>query len=174
MYSKEQKNEVINFLVDNFKSHDCFYIIDVTKLNMEKNMMLRRQCYDSGIKMKVAKNSLIYLALKGANINNLDNDFINQECFKNISALLFVNEKYNLPGKILYNFKRDQFDKIELKCAYINGEFFSGKDKLKYLASLKTKNEVISEIVFSCLSRLSITLLSLEKAKELSEAENKQ
>ena len=93
---------------------------------MEKNMMLRRQCYDSGIKMKVAKNSLIYLALKGANINNLDNDFINQECLKNISALLFVNEKYNLPGKILYNFKRDQFDKIELKCAYINGEFFSG------------------------------------------------
>ena len=61
MYSKEQKNEVINFLVDNFKSHDCFYIIDITKLNMEKNMMLRRQCYDSGIKMKVAKNSLIYL-----------------------------------------------------------------------------------------------------------------
>ena len=173
MYSKGQKNEVINSLIENFKSHDCFYMIDITSLNVEKNMLLRRQCYDSNIKMKVAKNSLIYLALKGANIDNLDNDFIQQNCLKNISALLFINEQYNLPGKILFNFKKSQFNKLELKCAYLNGEFFSGKDKLSYLATLKTKNEIIAEIVYSCLGKLSMILLSLLKHKEASENEAK-
>ena len=158
MYSRSEKNNRIQDLAEDFKSHDCFYIVDITGINVKNNMSLRRKCKSNGVTFKVAKNSLI-------NIKDVDKDRINNECLKNISAILFVNELYNKPGKIVKEFKKTDFENIKLKCAYINGDVFYGNEQLDHLSKLKSKNELIGDIILALKSGINTVVSGILDSK---------
>jgi large subunit ribosomal protein L10 len=129
-------------------------------------MNLRKKCKSNGVSFKVAKNSLISLAMEeNINIKDVDKDKINNECLKNISGILFVNEFYNKPGKIVKEFKKTDFEKIQLKCAYINGDVFYGNDQLDHLSKLKSKNELIGDIILALKSGINTVVSGILDSK---------
>jgi len=166
MYNREEKNNRIHDLAEDFKAHDCFYIVDVTGINVKSNMNFRKKCRSNGVTFKVAKNSLISLALNSiSNLKAEDKEKIYNECLKNISGILFVNESYNKPGKIVKEFKNTDFKDIKLKCAFVNGDVFYGDDKLEHLSKLKSKNELIGDVILALKSGINKVIGGIVESK---------
>ncbi len=139
---KEDKNKIIDSLVESFTQYGSFYITDISSLTVEKTNTLRRKCYSSNIKLRVAKNKLIQKALQKIEGNDYSAIF---PTLKGSSAIMFC-ETANVPAKVIKEF-RQKNDKPVLKSAYIDSSVFIGDHQLDILAALKSKNELIADIV---------------------------
>ncbi len=137
---KEVKDTIIAELGQKLQEFPHFYLVDVTGLNAEATSNLRRQCFKSEIKMVVVKNTLLAKALDASDV---DFSPLNV-CLKGTTAVMFTNTA-NVPAKLLKDYKKDGIP--ALKAAYAEESFYVGADKLDELAALKSKNEVIAEIV---------------------------
>ena len=144
--TKEKKEFTINNVKDCMKKHDCFYVINISNIDVAKSILFRRICKKSGILVKVVKNSLITIALNDLCLSDADKKNINEKWLKGISAMLFINENYSIPGKIIKKFRVDTFDGLSLKFAYVAGELYSGEDGLNCLCSMKTLSELLCDI----------------------------
>ncbi len=142
--TKEQKNEVIELLKDKFAQYDNFYVANTESLTVEQVGKLRRICFDKKVEMKVAKNTLIKKALE-----NLDDKKYSPvyEALNGVTALLFsANAKE--PALIISSFRKDSnLEKPVLKAAFIDGDVFAGDNQLKTLSTLKSKQDIIGEII---------------------------
>ena len=139
--TRDEKNQIIDELVGTLSEYGSFYITDISALNSEKTSKLRRLCFNRQVRMKVAKNTLIAKAL-----GKIEGDFTGiLPTLKGSSAILTA-EFPNVPGKLIKEF-RSGSDKPVLKSAYIDGGAFVGDNQLDALASLKSKNELIGDIV---------------------------
>lgn len=137
---KEVKDTIIVELGEKLKEFSHFYLVDVTGLNAEKTGSLRRKCFKSEIKMVVVKNKLLHKAFEASDV-----DFEPvYGCLKGSTAVMFCNTA-NVPAKLLNDFKKEGIP--ALKAAYAEECFYVGSDKLDDLVSLKSKNEVIADIV---------------------------
>lgn len=137
---KEVKDTIITELGQKIQEFPHFYLVDVTGLDAEKTSNLRRKCFKSEIKMVVVKNSLLHKAFEASDI-----DFTElYGSLKGTTAVLFTNTA-NVPAKLLKEYEKEGVP--ALKAAYAEESFYVGADKLAELASLKSKNEVIAEIV---------------------------
>ena len=137
---KEIKDTIIVGLGEKIKEYPHFYLVDVSGLNAEQTSTLRRKCFKSEIKMVVVKNTLLHKAFEDSEI-----DFSPlYDCLVGNIAVMFSNTA-NIPAKLLKEYKKEGIP--ALKAAYAEEGFFIGADKLDELASLKSKNEVIAEIV---------------------------
>jgi large subunit ribosomal protein L10 len=137
---KEVKDTIIVELGEKLKQYPHFYLVDVTGLNAENTSKLRRKCFKSNIKMVVVKNTLLHKAFEASNI-----DFSPlYGALKGNTAVLFT-ETANEPARMLKEYTKEGIP--ALKAAYAEEGFFVGADKLEELASLKSKNEVIADIV---------------------------
>lgn len=142
--TKEQKNEVIELLKGKFSQYDNFYITDTETLTVDQIGKLRRACFDKNVEMKVAKNTLIRKALE-----SIDNDKYAPvyESLNQVTALLF-SENPKEPALILSSFRKDsKVERPVLKAAYIDGSVFEGDEQLKVLTTLKSKQDLIGEII---------------------------
>lgn len=138
---KDQKQEIVQALAEQIKSSGNFYITDTADLPVEKVNDIRRKCFESGIEIKVAKNTLIKKALIEAGVDS-------EEIFgvlKGASTMMF-SEVGNAPAKLIDQLRKEG-DKPVLKAAYIEEAAFVGDDQLKALVNLKSKNELIADIV---------------------------
>ena len=118
------------------------YITDVSSLNAQKTSELRREFFKGGIEMEVAKNTLIEKAFQ-----RTDKDFgALVDTLKGNTALLFATDS-KLPAKIIKDFRK-KTDKPYLKGAYIDTDIFVGDDQLEALIKLKSKNELIGDVIF--------------------------
>ena len=117
-----------------------FYLVDVTGLNAEATSNLRRKCFQKDIKMVVVKNNLLHKAFEASEI---DYEPI-YGALKGNTAVLFSNTA-NVPAKLLKEYTKEGIP--ALKAAYAEESIYVGADKLEELASLKSKNEVIAEVV---------------------------
>ena len=136
---KEVKNTIIAELGELIKQYPHFYIVDVTGLNAEKTVDLRRKAFQQNIKTVVVKNKLLIKALDAA-----EQDFSElYGSLKGNTALMFC-ETANLPAKLLKEYKDAN---PTLKAAYAEESIFVGAEKLAELAALKSKNELIAEVV---------------------------
>src|SRR5207249_99851 len=117
------------------------YVTDTSHLTVEKTNQLRRLCFNKGVKMLVAKNSLIQKAMekKGESYNDL---FVS---LKGTTALMF-SETGNVPAKLIKEFRK-KGDKPALKGAYVETAVFIGDNQLDALASIKSKDELVGEII---------------------------
>ncbi|HLW49858.1 MAG TPA: 50S ribosomal protein L10 [Sphingobacteriaceae bacterium] len=138
---KEDKHEVVQALTEQIKSFGNFYITDTADLTVEKVNVIRRKCFENGITIKVAKNTLIRKALEGAGI---ESDEING-VLKG-SSTLFFSETGNAPAKLIKELRKTG-DKPVLKGAYIDAAVFIGDNQLDMLTKLKSKEELIGEII---------------------------
>ena len=137
---KEDKGIVISQLTETVKEYPNFYLTDIEALNAEKTSALRRKCFQSEIKMVVVKNTLLHKAFEASDI-----DFSElYGSLKGTTAVLFTNTA-NVPAKLLKEYEKDGIP--ALKAAYAEEGVYVGADKLAELSAIKSKSEVIAEIV---------------------------
>lgn len=137
---KEVKDTIVVELGQKLNEYSHFYLVDVTGMNAGATSKLRRECFKNDIKMVVVKNTLFHKALESA-----EADFEPlYGCLKGSTAVLFCNTA-NVPAKMLKNYKKEGIP--ALKAAYAEECLYIGADKLEELAALKSKNELIAEVV---------------------------
>lgn len=139
---KEVKDTIIVDLGEKLKEYPHFYLVDVTGMNAEATSSLRRKCFKQEIKMVVVKNKLLHKALEAADIDYSEL----YGTLKGNTAVLFTNTA-NVPAKLLKDKEIVKAGVPSLKAAYAEEGFYVGADKLDELASIKSKNEVIADIV---------------------------
>src|SRR3712207_3052673 len=139
---KEVKDTIIVELGKKLAEYPHFYLVDVTGLNAEDTSALRRKCFESDVKMVVIKNKLLHKAFEASDI-----DFEPMYgALKGNTAMMF-SEVANVPAKILKEYKSNKAEVPALKAAYAEEGIYVGADKLEELVAIKSKNEVIAEIV---------------------------
>jgi large subunit ribosomal protein L10 len=138
---REEKNLTIAELTEQFRKSPVFYFADTTSMTVEQVNKFRRMAFEKGIKVKVAKNSLIKKALAANNINV--DDF--KQILKGQTALLF-SDAANEPAKLIKSFRKDK-DVPLLKGAYVENDIFIGDNQLEALSKMKSKAELIGEII---------------------------
>jgi large subunit ribosomal protein L10 len=142
--TKEQKNEVIEVLKDKFSQYNNFYVTNTESLTVEQVGKLRRICFDKKVEMKVAKNTLIKQALESLNGERFSDVY---ESLHGVTALLF-SESAKAPALIITTFRKEtNTARPVLKAAFIDGDVFAGDDQLKALTTLKSKGDLIGEII---------------------------
>lgn len=142
--TKQEKNDVIELLKGKFSQYNNFYVTDTESLSVAQVTKLRRHCFDKQVEMKVAKNSLIKKALESIDAEKYAGVY---DSLHNVTALLF-SENPKEPAVILSGFRKaNNNEKPELKAAFINGDVFVGDSQLKALTQIKTKNELIGEVI---------------------------
>ena len=165
--NKEQKQEVIEALKSKFSQYSNFYITDTESLTVSQVTNLRRACYDKQVEMKVAKNTLIKKALE-----SLDNDKYSgvYDSLHNVTALMF-SENPKDPAVIISSFRKEaKNEKPVLKAAFLNGDIFVGNDQLINLTKIKTKNELIGEVIGLLMSPIQRVIGALQNRPEGAEA----
>ena len=137
---KEVKDTIIVELGELLKAYPHFYLVDVTGLNAEATSNLRRKCFKNEIKMVVVKNKLLHKAFEAS---ELDFEPL-YPALKGNTAMLFCNIA-NVPAKMLKEYKKEGIP--ALKAAYAEEGIFVGADKLDELVAIKSKNELIADVV---------------------------
>ena len=139
---KEVKDTIIVELGEKLKEYAHFYLVDLTGLNAEQTSDLRRKCFKSDIKLLVVKNKLLHKAFEAAEIDYTPI----YDCLKGNTALMFT-QVANAPAKLLKEYKSKKQEIPALKGAYAEESFFVGADKLDELVAIKSKNELIADVV---------------------------
>ncbi len=137
---KEVKDTIITELGEKLKQYPHFYLVDVTGMNAEDTSNLRRKCFKSEIKMVVVKNTLLHKAFEASEV---DYEGLYSALTGN-TAVLF-SDVANKPAKLLKDYTKQGIP--ALKAAYAEESIFVGADKLDELAALKSKNELIADVV---------------------------
>ncbi len=138
---KEEKYEVVNALAAQIKEYGNFYITDTSNLTVAKVNNIRRKCFESDIKIQVAKNSLIKKAVEA-----IGGDFTPMyDSLKGSSSVMF-SKSSTAPAKLIKELRRTG-DKPLLKVAYIESSFFIGDNQLDALVNLKSKEQLVGEII---------------------------
>jgi len=140
-----QKNEIIEMLKEKFSQYNNFYITDTESLSVAQVSKLRRHCFDKQVEMKVAKNTLIKKALESLDAEKYSGIF---ESLQNVTALMF-SESPKEPALIISSFRKEnkKAERPTLKAAFIGGEVYTGDNQLVALTKIKTKNELIGEVI---------------------------
>lgn len=175
---KELKGQIIESISAQLKETPNFYVTDISGLNAEQTTALRRECFKNGIKLTVVKNSLFTHVIKGSDNEELKTLL---PTLKGNSAIMFTTVA-NAPAKLIKEFtKKNNIDKPGLKSAYVQDCAFIGADKLEELASIKSKEELIGDIIAMLQAPAQNVISALQSAggklagivKTLSEKEEK-
>mgnify|MGYP006170099285 CR=1 FL=1 len=139
--TREEKSIAIEDLTAKLADANIVYIADTSGLNAETTSNLRRACFKAGIKLEVVKNTLLEKAMEAS-----ANDYGDLPSVLKGNSSILIAEVANAPAKIIKDFRKKS-DKPLLKGAFINNEIYIGDNLLDSLASLKSKEEVIGEII---------------------------
>ena len=142
--NKQEKNEVIEVLKGKFSQYNNFYLTNTEALSVEQVTKLRRICFDKKVEMKVAKNTLIRKALEQLDSTRFEGAF---DSLHGVTALMF-SENAKEPALIISTFRKESnTEKPVLKAAFIDGDVFVGNDQLGALRDLKSKQDLVGEII---------------------------
>ncbi|BDB53722.1 MAG: hypothetical protein RLZZ529_1702 [Bacteroidota bacterium] len=139
--TREEKSIAIEELTAQLAGTNIIYVSDISGLNAETTSDLRRACFKAGIKLEVVKNTLLAKAMEAS-----DNDYGDLPSVLTGNSAIFISDIANAPGKIIKDFRKKS-DKPVLKGAFINSEIYIGDDQLEALATIKSKEELIGEII---------------------------
>jgi large subunit ribosomal protein L10 len=138
---KEDKDKIIDSLIEKLSAYKNFYLADISSLNAAKTSTLRRKCFEKQIKLEVVKNTFLRKALERAE-GNFD------ELYEvlNYSTSIMFSESNNGPAKLIKEFRRTS-DRPILKAAFVEESIYVGDNQLDALVNLKSKNELIGDLV---------------------------
>lgn len=139
--TREEKSRVIEDLTATLTETNVIYLADISGLDAETTSNLRRACFKAGIKLEVVKNTLLEKAMEAA-----DNDYGDLPSILAGNTSIMISENGNTPAKIIKEFRKKS-DKPVLKGAFIHQAVFIGDNQLDALIALKSKEEVIGEII---------------------------
>jgi len=153
---REEKDIIVNNLVDQLKGSPHFYLTDASELNAEATSLLRRKCFASEIKMVVVKNTLLKRALE-------QTEYKVEELYdvlKGSTAIMFTNTG-NGPAKLIKEFRK-KFEKPLIKAAYVEESVYIGDDQLDTLANIKSKEELIGDLIALLQSPITTVMSQLQ------------
>ena len=159
---KEAKGQIIESISAQLQQYPNFYITDIAGLNAGQTSKLRRECFNEGIVLNVVKNTLFAHVLKG--LENEEIKTLSETLVGNI-AIMYTNVP-SAPGKLIKKLQREGFAKPVVKGAYVQDCVFIGEDKLDQLAAIKTKEELIGDIIALLQSPIQRVVSGLQNASE--------
>jgi large subunit ribosomal protein L10 len=150
------KKVIINNLQEQIDSYSHFYLTDISGLNAENTSDLRRLCFNQSVKLVVVKNTLLRKALESSN-KNIEEIY---DALKGNTSVMF-SENANVPAKLIKDFSK-KHKKPVLKAAYVQESVYMGADQLEALISVKSKNELIADVVALLQSPMKTVLGQLQ------------
>ncbi len=141
--TRAEKSATIEALKEKFSQVEYFYLTDSSRLTVEEVNNFRRLCFEAGVEMKVVKNTLVRKALEAAPEEKKYEELY--QSLKGPTAILFTDTA-NAPARLLKKFRKEH-DKPVLKAAYIDTDVFVGDEQIESLSSLKSKEELLGEII---------------------------
>ncbi|MDG1719564.1 MAG: 50S ribosomal protein L10 [Flavobacteriales bacterium] len=139
--TKEQKNQFIDLLDKSIQENSNFYLADISGLSAEESSNLRRLCFKREVSLQVVKNTLLKRALE-KNASNYEELY---DVLKGNTSIMFTDVA-NAPAKVIKEFRK-KHEKPVFKAAHLDASFYIGEEYLDTLSELKSKNELIAEIV---------------------------
>jgi len=158
---REEKDIIVNNLVDQLNGSPHFYLADASELNAEATGLLRRKCFDSKIKMLVVKNTLLRRALE-------QTEYQVEELYdvlKGATAIMFT-ETGNAPAKLIKEFRK-KYAKPILKGAYVEESVYVGDDQLESLVNVKSKDELLGELIGLLQSPIKTVISQLKSGNNI-------
>lgn len=156
---KEDKGLIIEQISTTVKEYGNFYLTDIEALNAEKTSALRKECFKQDVKLVVVKNTLFKKALE-----TVDGDFSPLfDSMKGNTAVMF-SAVANAPAKLIKNFTKDTKGegKPQLKAAYVQESFYIGAENLEALVNIKSKNELIGDVIMLLQSPVKNVISALQ------------
>ncbi len=140
---KEEKGQLIDLLAKELQDNSIFYLTDISGLNAEQTSILRRMCFSKGVKLSVVKNTLLKKAMV-----KVEKDFDELYDVLKGNTALMLTDTGNVPAKLIQEYtKKYKTDRPVLKGAYVEEMCYTGADNLEFLANIKSKNELIGDII---------------------------
>jgi len=160
--TREEKAQIIEELAAKFADHAHFYITDATGFTVAQVNNFRRLCFKSGVEYRVYKNTLIQKALERQEGTDFSPLF---KALHGFSGVIFSKESGNVPAKVIQEFRKKMEGKPVLKGASVASDLFIGDENLKMLAELKSKNELIGEVIGLLQSPAKNVISALQSGK---------
>ncbi|EPR68794.1 50S ribosomal protein L10 [Cyclobacterium qasimii] len=165
--TRENKKSIIDELTEKLKSTPHFYIADASGFSVAQVNGFRKMCFDKGLEYKVYKNTLIRKALE-----NLETDYSEfaENALKGFSGILFSSEVGNLPAKVIIDYRKKVATKDKkpwFKGASIEGAQFLGEENLEMLSKLKSREELIGEVISLLQSPATNVVSALQSGKNI-------
>ncbi len=156
---REEKQVIIDNLTEQIKAYKHLYISDISELDAAATQELRKACYNAGIKLIQVKNTLLRVALDGLETNY-------EEIYTSLagSSAIMLSETGNAPAKLIKEFRK-KHDKPVLKAAYVEECAYVGENQLDALVSIKSKEELLGDIVLLLQSPMQKLISALESGK---------
>ena len=176
--TKELKEQVIEAIKANMAEYPNFYITDIAGLNAEETSKLRRDCFNEGIKLTVVKNTLLHKVIKDAQSAEME---LLAPALEGNTAVMYT-EAPAVPAKLIKKYNKAGSEKPALKAAYVQECAFVGADKLEELINIKSREELIGQIIGMLQSPIQNVISALQNGggakiaglvKTLEEKENK-
>lgn len=155
--TREEKNEAIAQLTEQVTGAPVLYLADISELDAEATSSLRRECFKAGIKLQVVKNTLLQKALESFE----DRDYAPLIGTLKGNTSVMLSEVGNAPAKLIKEFRK-KHDKPILKAAYVEEECYVGDDQLQALVDIKSKEDLLGEVITLLESPIKNLLGSLE------------
>jgi large subunit ribosomal protein L10 len=159
---REEKNAVIDSLAEQINQYPHFYITDTSNLNAAATSNLRRKCFEKNIKMVVVKNTLLIKALERSEKTDFTPIY---DSLKGVTSVMFTDSG-SVPAKLIKDFRRTS-DRPLLKAAFVEESFYVGDNQLTALATLKTKNELIADVVAILQSPAKTVISQLQSGRNI-------
>jgi len=150
------KKVIIGNLQEQIDSYNHFYLTDISGLNAENTSNLRRLCFKQNVKLVVVKNTLLRKALESSN-KNVEEIY---DALKGNTSVMFTADA-NVPAKLIKDFSK-RHKKPVLKAAYVQESVYIGADQLDALIAVKSKNELIADVVALLQSPMKTVLGQLQ------------
>jgi large subunit ribosomal protein L10 len=161
--TREEKAQIIEELSQKFADNTHFYVTDASGFTVEQINSFRRMCFKNGIEYRVYKNTLIQKALEKQEGVDYTPIF---KVLNGFSGVMFSKEVGNAPARVIQEFRKKLEGKPVLKAASIDSDFFIGDENLNTLVELKSKNELIGEIISLLQSPAKNVLSALLSGKQ--------
>jgi large subunit ribosomal protein L10 len=156
--TREEKNQMIETLTGQLQNNTNVYFADISNLNSEKTTNLRRLCFKRDVKLLVVKNTLLKKAMK-----KTGKDYESLYDVLKGSTSLMISPTGNAPARLIQEFRRDS-DKPILKGAFVEEMVYIGDDQLDSLANIKSKKELIADVVYMLQSPLHKVIMALQSS----------
>lgn len=158
--TREEKTTVIEELKEKIAQSPFFYLADSSAMTVDQINSLRRRFFEKGIEMRVVKNTLTKKALEAASNDSSNYEGL-YEALQGPTAIVFTDVA-NSPAKVIKEFRKEKdADKPQIKAAYIDSAIYIGDDKLEALANLKSKEDLLGELLTLLQSPMSSLLSQL-------------
>ena len=158
---REHKIQIIDSLTEEINASNHLYLTDISEMNAEQTSALRRACFEKDVKLLVVKNTLLRIALEKA-----EGEFDGlTESLKGATSLM-LTETGNVPAKLIKEFRKGH-DKPILKGAYVEESIYIGDNELEALCTIKSKEELVGDVIALLQSPIKTVISSLESGKNI-------